>query len=462
MSGVSLRRRFTVNFAVLALVVATLFAGLTYIGVRHIVVTSRQASDLQQAYVNAALVRSAIGDGVDQVPTLLESLDTATSSTSFVRVGSTWFAGSRKASPLSLPDSMKSAGNEHVTRQVVITDNQPVLIIAIPLPSVGATYFQRRELRDVNGTLVRLLGVLFLGAVVTAVVGAVGGRRATRRAVAPLEETASAARQVASGDLSARLPVSGRDDEVAMLSRAFNEMIELLVQRLERDARFAGDVSHELRSPLTTLAMTTELLRAHRAELSPDAQEALDLLSGDVETFQSLVEDLLEMARADAGSDNLVIENLNAHELVHQCVMAATRRHQLPSSTVVVTPAALEARVNVDRRRFERVVTNLLENGYRYGGGTVIVHVDASTTNVLIDVDDNGAGIHAADRERVFERFYRGTSAGARGDQRGSGLGLALVAEHMARFGGSATVSNADLGGCRVRLTLPRASEDAS
>ena len=460
MSGVSLRRRFTVNFAVLALVVATLFAGLTYIGVRHIVVTSRQASDLQQSYVNAALVRSALADGVAEVPALLTSLDTATSSTSFVRVGSTWFAGSVGATPLSLPDSMKIQSAEHVTRQVVITDGQPVLVIAVPLPSVGATYFQRRELTDVNGTLVRLLGVLLLGAAVTTVVGAFGGRRATRRAVAPLEETASAARQVASGDLSARLPVSGRDDEVATLSRAFNEMIELLVERLERDARFAGDVSHELRSPLTTLAMTAELLRAHRSELSPEAQEALDLLSGDVETFQSLVEDLLEMARADAGSDDLIIEHLNIHELVHQCVLAATRRHHLPSSTVVATSPALEAFVAVDRRRFERIITNLLENGYRYGGGTVIVHVDAGDNTVVIDVDDNGSGIALADRERVFERFYRGSTAGARGDQRGSGLGLALVAEHTARFGGTVTVSDALIGGCRIRITLPRVREE--
>ena len=460
MSGVSLRRRFTVNFAVLALVVATLFAGLTYIGVRHIVVTSRQASDLQQSYVNAALVRSALADGVAEVPALLTSLDTATSSTSFVRVGSTWFAGSVGATPLSLPDSMKIQSAEHVTRQVVITDGQPVLVIAVPLPSVGATYFQRRELTDVNGTLVRLLGVLLLGAAVTTVVGAFGGRRATRRAVAPLEETASAARQVASGDLSARLPVSGRDDEVATLSRAFNEMIELLVERLERDARFAGDVSHELRSPLTTLAMTAELLRAHRSELSPEAQEALDLLSGDVETFQSLVEDLLEMARADAGSDDLIIEHLNIHELVHQCVLAATRRHHLPSSTVVATSPALEAFVAVDRRRFERIITNLLENGYRYGGGTVIVHVDAGDNTVVIDVEDNGSGIALADRERVFERFYRGSTAGARGDQRGSGLGLALVAEHTARFGGTVTVSDALIGGCRIRITLPRVREE--
>ena len=461
MSGVSLRRRFTRNFAVLALVVASLFAALTYIGVRHIVVTSRQSSDLRQAYVNAALVRQSIRDGVSSVPTVLSSLDTATLSTSFVRIGSTWFAGNGDASPESLPESLKQSPLRHVARQVVITNGQPVLVIAVPLSSVGATYFQRRVLTDVNGTLFRLVEVLALGAIVTTAVGAIGGRRATRRAVAPLEETAAAARRVASGDLAARLPLGGRDDEVAMLSRAFNEMIDLLVQRLERDARFAGDVSHELRSPLTTLAMTTELLAAHRDELSPEAREALDLLSGDVHTFQSLVEDLLEMARADAGSDGLVIESLGVHELVHQCVLAATRRHQLPSTTVIVTPSALETKVDVDRRRFERVITNLLENGYRYGGGTVIIHVDQVGDDVIIDVDDDGPGIRESDRERVFERFYRGASAGARGDQRGTGLGLALVAEHIGRFGGTVEILDAALGGCRVRLTLPVAAEEA-
>jgi signal transduction histidine kinase len=207
--------------------------------------------------------------------------------------------------------------------------------------------------------------------------------------------------------------------------------------------------------------MTTELLNAHRGELSPEAREALDLLAGDVHTFQSLVEDLLEMARADAGSDGLVIETLGVHELVHQCVLAATRRHQLPSTTVIVAPSALSTLVAVDRRRFERIVTNLLENGYRYGGGTVLIHVAQSDDRVEIDVDDDGPGVLASDRERVFERFYRGASAGARGDQRGSGLGLALVAEHMARFGGTVEILDAALGGCRVRLTLPVAPEEA-
>ena len=165
--------------------------------------------------------------------------------------------------------------------------------------------------------------------------------------------------------------------------------------------------------------------------------------------------DLLEMARAEAGGDDLIIEVLNVHELVHQCVMAATRRHHLPSSTVVVTPSALDALVAVDRRRMERVVTNLLENGYRYGGGTVLVHVDASDDTVIVDVDDNGSGIAPADRTRVFERFYRADSSRSRTSGEGSGLGLSIVDAVMKALGGRVSVRSMEGAGCTFTLHFP-------
>jgi signal transduction histidine kinase len=183
--------------------------------------------------------------------------------------------------------------------------------------------------------------------------GAYAGRRITRRATAPLADTALAARQVAEGDLAVRLPNDAPHSEVATLASAFNEMVEQLVQRLDRDARFASDVSHELRSPLTTLAMSAEVLRLHESELHPDAREALTLLTTDIATFQSLVEDLLDIAKSDSGSDTMVREVLPINELVTQCVLAATRRHQLP-----VTPQQWDSTdglyVSVDRRRFDR------------------------------------------------------------------------------------------------------------
>ena len=453
----SLRGRLTLTFAVGAAVLSTIFAGLTYFGVRHIIVVSRQASDLQQAYVNAALVRSAVAQEPASLSSLLTSLDAATTSSSLVRLGSTWIEGTTVADPETIPAAFRVAGTE-VIRQVVIENNVPVLIIAVPLPAVRATYFQRRELADLNGTLNRLLGILALGTLFTSGLGAYAGRRTTRRALAPLADTAQAARLVAEGDLTVRLPSDAPHSEVATLSAAFNEMVEQLVQRLDRDARFASDVSHELRSPLTTLAMSAEVLRLHEADLHPDAREALALLTTDVATFQSLVEDLLDIAKADAGTDTLVNEILPLNELVSQCVLSATRRHQLPA-TSLRSELTRECYVSVDRRRFERVITNLLENAYRYSEGQVAVTILPSDDGVEVAVDDNGPGIAPAERERVFERFYRGDLASRRGNAHGTGLGLALVSEHVKRFAGRVTITDSPLGGCRMVVWLPTVEE---
>jgi two-component system, OmpR family, sensor histidine kinase MtrB len=449
----SLRGRLTWTFAVGAAVLSTIFAGLTYFGVRHIIVVSRQTSDLQQAYVNAALVRSAVAQDTSSLPSLLTSLDAATTSSSLVQLGSTWIEGTSVIDPQAIPAEFLVAGT-NVLRQVVIEHNVPVLIIAVPLPAVRATYIQRRELTDLNGTLNRLLGFLMFGTVFTSGLGAYVGRRTTRRAIAPLAYTAQAARQVAGGDLTARLPDNAIHSEVSTLASAFNEMIEQLVKRIERDARFASDVSHELRSPLTTLAMSAEVLRLHEAQLRTDAREALALLTADVATFQSLVEDLLDIAKAEGGTDTMIEEVLPIGELTAQCVLSATRRNQLPA-TNLDTALTKNYFVSVDRRRFERVITNLLENAYRYGDGRVDVKLQLANDGVQVIVDDNGPGIAPAERERVFERFYRGAVASRRGEARGTGLGLALVSEHVTRFSGRVNVTDSPLGGCRMIVWLP-------
>lgn len=459
MASRSLRGRLTLTFTIGAAVLSTVFAGVTYFGVRHVIVVSRQASDLQQAYVNAALVRSAIAQEPASLPSLLTSLDAATTSSSLVRLGDTWIEGTTVASPGIIPADFQSA-NTDVIRQVVISNNVPVLVIAVPLPAVRATYFQRRELADLNGTLNRLLAVLVLGTIFTSALGAYAGRRTTRRAIAPLADTALAARSVAEGDLEVRLPTNAPHSEVATLASAFNEMIEQLVQRLERDARFASDVSHELRSPLTTLAMSAEVLRLHETELHPDAREALNLLTTDIETFQSLVEDLLDIAKADSGTENMVREILPITELVTQCTLAATRRHNLPA-TALTSTLTDEYYVSVDRRRFERVITNLLENAYRYGGGHVAVTLAERSGQIVVAVDDNGPGIAEAERALVFERFYRGAAASHRGDARGTGLGLALVADHVRRFEGTVFITESPLGGCRIEVVLPAVEGEA-
>ena len=301
--------------------------------------------------------------------------------------------------------------------------------------------------------------VLGAGALVTTFIGIAGGLWVTRRTVRPLEQVSLAAAAIADGSLSTRLQVTRADREVQQLTDSFNEMVSQLVDRLERDARFASDVSHELRSPLTTLATAAAVLQAHRSELSGSAQESLDLLTADLAIFQSLVEDLLEMARSDAGAVPLSIETTAAVELVRQSVRSAARRHGLAEPPVEIAAAVEEPLISVDRRRFERVMTNLIDNAHYYAGDATAVRLDYEAGQLAINVDDAGPGVPADERDAIFERFFRGRAAHDRGMARGTGLGLALVRDHVRAFGGSIHVLESPEGGARFQILLPLVDE---
>ena len=443
-----------------------LFASLAYIGVRHILVTDRDTTDIRQAYENALLVKGALAHpATAHLHKLIVSLDDAQGSTSIVSFGSKWYAQYKDDAYPIAPASMRTlAARDEVSRQVVYTHGSPVLFIDVPLPAVGAVYYELDNLHDLDATLGNMALLFAAGAIFTTGLGVLGGLRIIRRSMAPLEVASQAATRIAGGALDTRIPEDQRSAEVAALATSFNLMIGQLVAQLERDARFAGDVSHELRSPLTTLATSVEVMRHSREQLSPDAQAAFDLLATDVGTFQVLVEDLLEIARYDAGASPIHLETIPVGELVRQCVLSAERRHQLASVPVFASGAAAvdAVLVSVDRRRFERVITNLLDNAERYGGGAVAIRLEATDHHVTIDVDDAGPGVDPDDAEKVFERFYRGDVASARGAARGTGLGLALVADHVEHFGGTVEVSASPEGGARFRISLPTVTEAES
>jgi two-component system, OmpR family, sensor histidine kinase MtrB len=456
----SLRLRLTVTFGVGAAVLSILFASLAYIGVRHILVTDRDTTDLRQAYVNAELVRRDLLQTSPNLHRLIVSLDSATSTTSIVNVGTKWYARMGKDEYAIAPlDVRQLAATDKVARQVVYTKGSPVLFIDVPLPEVHAVYYQLDDLHNLDATLANLFWLLVGGAALTTLLGVLGARLIIRRSMAPLDVASRAAQRVAAGALDTRLPVDRRSSEVATLANSFNAMIEQLVERLERDARFAGDVSHELRSPLTTLATSVEVMRHSSGQLASDGRAAFDLLATDVGTFQVLVEDLLEIARYDAGASSMHVETLPVRELVRQCVLSAERRHQLAPVPIEGIDVD-DVLVSVDRRRFERVITNLLDNAQRYGGGALAIRLMRYDRHVTIDVDDAGPGIDPADAQKVFERFYRGDMAHDRGASRGTGLGLALVADHVEHVGGRVEVLHSPEGGARFRIILPTVTED--
>ncbi len=456
----SLRLRLLLTFGLGALLLSGLFAVLTYEGVHHVLVSDLQQTDLKESYENAALVRSTLYTSPPELARLLNSIERATSSSVLVQTDQEWLSRSHGAQTVDVPGEMITTvlrGN--AAAQILVVRGQVIFVVGVPIPAVETQFFEVFNFASLEHTLRLLMLVLGAGALVTTFIGIAGGLWVTRRTVRPLEQVSLAAAAIADGSLSTRLQVTRADREVQQLTDSFNEMVSQLVDRLERDARFASDVSHELRSPLTTLATAAAVLQAHRSELSGSAQESLDLLTADLAIFQSLVEDLLEMARSDAGAVPLSIETTAAVELVRQSVRSAARRHGLAEPPVEIAAAVEEPLISVDRRRFERVMTNLIDNAHYYAGDATAVRLDYEAGQLAINVDDAGPGVPADERDAIFERFFRGRAAHDRGMARGTGLGLALVRDHVRAFGGSIHVLESPEGGARFQILLPLVDE---
>lgn len=457
----SLRLRLLVTFGLGSLVLSSLFASLTYIGVQRLLINNQQQTDLSQSYVNAALVRSTLYSAPPQLANLLTSIQKGTGSIVLVQTHNQWLARSTPAASKDVSGPIiHLVSKGHPTEQTINVKGEILFVVGVPIPAVETQVFEVFRLDNLEHTLRMLLLLLTMGALFTSIVGLSGGLWVTRRAVRPLEEVSYAAALIAEGALSTRLVVTRADREVQQLTLSFNEMVSQLVDRLERDARFASDVSHELRSPLTTLVTTASVLEQHRKDLSPAGQESLDLLTADLSIFQSLVEDLLEMARGDAGAVPLAMEDVTVIELVRQSVRSAAARHKLDQPDIVVDSTVRDPLVRVDRRRFERVITNLIDNAHRYADGAVAVRLQRIGNHVAINVDDGGPGIPLDEREQVFERFFRGRAAHDRGIARGTGLGLALVRDHVKAFGGTIAVLESEEGGARFQILLPIVSEE--
>jgi signal transduction histidine kinase len=307
----------------------------------------------------------------------------------------------------------------------------------------------------INETLGSVRGSLVIATVITVLVGLMLGIVSSERVVRPLAGAADAARAIADGRLDTRLEPTD-DPDLNALTESFNEMVARLQDRAERDARFTSDVSHELRSPLMTLAASVEVMVSRRDELTERSQAALDLLVADVARFSGLVEDLLEISRYDARAVRLNRDHLVVSEFIEQAVRASS----LPRTSTSIDPRCATNRIHGDRRRLARVIANLIDNARLHGGGSAALTVtpaDDSASHIWISVEDRGDGVPPEDAERIFERFARGAAASKRGASEGAGLGLALVSEHVRLHGGRAWVTSRRDGeaGSRFVVELP-------
>ena len=223
-------------------------------------------------------------------------------------------------------------------------------------------------------------------------------------------------------------------------------MVDKLRARIDGEARFASDVSHELRTPLTATRAAIDVLDRRVDER---ARPALDTLRRQTERFERLVLDLLEISRFHADAVMTSPEPLDPVAFVH-AVLDGTGRAGLPVDVDASTPRTAQ----LDRRRIERVLVNLLDNADHYAGGATRVGVSAHDDTLVIEVDDGGPGIAADERLHLFERFHRGDSSRS-SDAPGTGLGLAIAAEHCSLHGGRLTVADGPGGGARFLIELP-------
>jgi signal transduction histidine kinase len=464
-----LRTRLTVSFALGAALLSAVLAIITWSLTRENLLSQRDDSAFSLAEGNAVTLSGRLsGSGIDYTA-LLGAVPTPEGAQPVLWHGDWWANNSAEFSQNDLPPAVVDAVESgSPARQRFEVDGRPWLAVGVPIASSNAMYFESVPLTEVERTLDGL-GISLLGAgAITTLAGGLLGFWASRRVLVPLASFGRAAEAIAGGRLDTRLR-TGTDPDLDPLIVSFNDMASALQSRVERDARFASEVSHELRSPLMTLAASVEVLENSRGHLSERAQRALDLLTADVDRFQQLVQDLLEISRFDVGAITLHLQPVPVTEMVRQ-VVGAAGGDRLP---VRYPPGLSQVAVLVDKTRFFRVVANLLENADRYAGGATGVDIDLvdavadedgtpERPKVRIAVEDAGHGVPESERELIFDRFSRGTAGGNRGADSGTGLGLALVDEHVRLHGGRVWVEERHDGkaGARFVIELPALLDD--
>ncbi|WP_420453542.1 HAMP domain-containing sensor histidine kinase [Ilumatobacter sp.] len=451
-----LRARVTLFFALIALFAGTVLIGVTYGFARNNLLQERSTSATQQAFEHAADVATLL-DAVQADPdvrvqpffdselrtepggfAVLSSPSTGT------RTFQTDTNGRLSDFPLELTRRVNAQGSG---LQYADIDGEPFVAVGVHIRRHGVGYFEAFPAGNERSTLTALLTALGLGGIGTLVLATLFGFSTSRRLLRPLSRVADAAEDIASGGLDTRLEGES-DPDLDRLASSFNDMADAVQTRIEREARFASDVSHELRSPITALTAAVEVLDARRSDIPERTQQALDVVVSQVRRFDSMVIDLLELSRIDAGATELNIETLDIVALTHR----VAARFGSPDIEVEVRRGT-PREIDVDKVRFERVLGNLIENANHHGGGAELVEVAPTRHAMLrIAVEDGGPGVARSERDRIFERFARGSAARHR---IGTGLGLALVAEHSAAMGGAVWVEDRAGGGARFVFEIP-------
>ena len=345
-----------------------------------------------------------------------------------------------------------ASGESRVPALVIGSQATPSyqIYMLLPLGNEVATSLLVRRTLLVAGT-----GLALLIALVVLLV--------TRQVVTPVTQAARIAERFAAGDFAERMNVDG-EDEMARLAETFNRMAANLQQKIGElqelsrvQRRFVADVSHELRTPLTTVRMAADMLHAVRHDFAPEISRSAELLQRELDRFEGLLVDLLEISRYDAGAAVLEPEVIDMRDAVQRVVEAvATLAERRGSEVQVRTTGAAQLLVEADPRRLQRILRNLIFNAVEHGEGLPVhVVIGADEDSVAVVVRDLGVGFRPADAARVFSRFWRADPSRAR-QTGGTGLGLSIALEDARLHGGWLQAWGQPGQGAVFRLTLPR------
>ena len=337
----------------------------------------------------------------------------------------------------------------------------------VVLPSDGGTYalYYLFPMNQEQQTLLLLRRVLLTAGILLLLLVAAVAALVTRQVITPVRMARRVAERIASGRLEERMHVKGEDD-IARLATSFNQMAEALQSQIRKlvelsrvQRTFVSDVSHELRTPLTTVRMAGDVLHDARSSFDPVTARAAELLQTELDRFESLLGDLLEISRYDAGAAVLELEDTNLSDVVHRVVAATApmaRQRDVPVTVVDNGVHVAEA----DLRRVERIVRNLVTNAIDHADGSeVVIRIASDSEATALTVRDHGVGLEPGQSAMVFNRFWRADPARAR-TTGGTGLGLAIALEDARLHGGWLQAWGTPRGGAQFRLTLPRRAGD--
>jgi two-component system sensor histidine kinase MtrB len=334
----------------------------------------------------------------------------------------------------------------------------------IDVPTGQYELYTAYDLTETQETLDFVQRTLWLGGLALVVLIGAVTLVVVRLVVGPLRIAAETSERLAAGELDVRIPVHG-DDVIATLARSFNGMAASLQDQITRLAtlsqvqqRFVSDVSHELRTPLTTIRLAGDVLYDQRDDFPPATSRTAELLHTQVQRFELLLADLLEMSRYDAGAVDMDPEPTNLVRLAEDAIESMASLSESKGSELRLVAPGGYFEAEVDSRRIRRILSNLLGNAIDHGEGKpIVIYVDSDEEAVAIAVRDYGVGMTSAAMDRVFDRFWRADPSRQR-TTGGTGLGLAISLEDAALHGGWLEVWSAPGEGSCFRLTLPRFS----